>query len=185
MMIQPLSAAQQKQVIEETHAYIEQAVSLFDFNNKKVDINFNLKGRAAGMYRVSRRHGWPLTRTKREIRYNGLIFSKFFEDNINSTIPHEVAHYISDVIYGLNNIKPHGKEWKKIMLAFGADAAVTATYDLSGIPLKKQSLHTYQCHCREHQLTATRHNKINKHRYQYYCKSCKQVLEYKQAKTFA
>ena len=95
---------------------------------------------------------------------------------------YEVAHYISDIIYGLKNIKPHGKEWKAIMQAFGANAAVTANYDLSGIPLKKQSLHTYQCRCREHQLSAIRHNKIKKRHYQYYCNLCKQILQYKQQK---
>lgn len=178
LIIQPLSASQQQKVVAQSHAYIEQAVALFNIKSKPVDIVFNLKGRAAGMYRVQGKHSF-FGQYKREIRYNPYIFSKYFDDNFNTTIPHEVAHYVSDIIYGLKNIKPHGKEWKSVMQAFNADASVTANYDLSGIPIKKQSLFTYQCHCREHQLTSIRHNKIIKRNTQYYCRKCKQSLRVK------
>jgi SprT protein len=176
----PLSPAQRQDVVNKTHAYIEQASDLFSLKDKAVEITFDLKGRAAGMYRVKYCKSRIFMRQKREIRYNPFIFSKYFEDNYATTIPHEVAHYVTDIIYGLKNIKPHGKEWKAIMHAFKADASVTANYDLSGIPLKKQSLFTYQCDCREHQLSSIRHNKIKKHRYQYSCNKCKQTLYYKQ-----
>ena len=179
-IIPPLSSEQQQLVIEQTHVYIEQAVDLFNIKNNDIEINFNLRGRSAGMYRVSRQKGWHFVQLKREIRYNSFIFSKYFDDNFSTTIPHEVAHYISDILYGLKNIKPHGNEWKTIMQAFGANAAVTADYDLSGIPLKKQSLYTYHCQCREHQLSAIRHNKIKKRHYRYYCNFCKQALQFKQ-----
>ncbi len=179
-IIPPLSSEQQQLVIEQTHLYIEQAVDLFNIKNNDIEINFNLRGRSAGMYRVSRQKGWHFVQLKREIRYNSFIFSKYFDDNFSTTIPHEVAHYISDILYGLKNIKPHGNEWKTIMQAFGANAAVTADYDLSGIPLKKQSLYTYHCQCREHQLSAIRHNKIKKRHYRYYCNFCKQALQFKQ-----
>jgi SprT protein len=178
-IISPLSTEQQQQVIAQTHVYIKQAEKLFNIKNKSVEISFNLKGRSAGMYRVKHLKSYFIGRQKREIRYNSFIFSKYFDDNFTTTIPHEVAHYISDMIYGLKNIKPHGKEWKEIMQVFEADASVTANYDLSGIPLKKQTLFTYQCDCREHQLSSIRHNKINKHRYQYLCNVCEQVLQYK------
>lgn len=173
--ITPLTADLQQQVIEETRLYIKQAVQLFDIKNAAVDITFNLKGRSAGMYRV-RRH---IIRNTREIRYNPYIFSKYFTDNFKTTIPHEVAHYVSDILYGLNNIRPHGKEWKAIMQAFGANASVTANYDLTGIPLRNRTLFTYRCGCREHQLGIIRHNRIKKNHGQYYCNACKQVLSFK------
>lgn len=175
VIVQPLTADQQQQVIEETRTYIKQAVKLFDVKNADVEIVFNLKGRSAGMYRVKRN----IFRHKREIRYNPYIFSKYFDDNFKTTIPHEVAHYISDMIYGLHKIKPHGKEWKSIMHAFGVDAAVTANYDLTGIPLRYKTLFTYHCSCREHQLGTIRHNRIKNNRGQYYCNTCKQVLQLK------
>lgn len=183
--ILPLSSKLQQKVVHRTHVYIEQATELFNLKDKAVEISFNLKGRCSGMYRIKYGKSRIFTRQQREIRYNPYIFSKYFEDNYATTIPHEVAHYVTDIIYGLKNIKPHGKEWKAVMHAFGADASVTANYDLSGIPLKKQSLFTYRCDCRDHQLTSIRHNKINKHRYQYYCRYCKQTLKYKSEDNFA
>ena len=177
--VQPLSANQQQQVVNQTHVYIKQAIELFNIKNKAVEISFNLKGRAAGMYRVKRQKNRFFGQQKREIRYNSFIFSKYYDDNFATTIPHEVAHYISDVVYGLKNIKPHGKEWKAIMQVFAADASVTANYDLTGIPLRKQTLFAYQCDCREHQLSSIRHNKIKKHDYRYLCKTCKQLIQYK------
>ena len=174
-VITPLSHEQQQLVIEETQAYIKQATTLFNIKHTAVDIVFNLKGRAAGMYRVQRK----IIHHKREIRYNPFIFSKYFDDNFKTTIPHEVAHYVSDLIYGLRTIKPHGKEWKEIMQAFGADAAVTANYDLSGIPQKNRTLYTYLCSCREHQIGAIRHNRIKQQQRKYICNSCKQTLHFK------
>ncbi len=173
-IIQPLTTEKQQQVIDETHAYIKQATQLFNIKRSGLEIAFNLKGRAAGMYRVQRK----LFSHNREIRYNPYIFSKYFSDNLSTTVPHEAAHYISDIIYGLKNIKPHGKEWKEIMSAFDADASVTANYDLSGIPQKNLRSYTYQCDCGDRQLSSIRHNKVNKRSYQYYCKICRQTLQY-------
>ena len=129
------------------------------------------------MYRVKQQGRFFSRQYKREIRYNPFIFAKYFEDNFNTTVPHEVAHYITDIIYGLKNIKPHGKEWKSIMQSFGANASVTANYDLSDIPLKKQKLFTYYCACREHQLSSVRHNRIVREQSRYHCKICKQPLQ--------
>jgi SprT protein len=178
--ISPLSIENRQTVIEETRACINKASELFDLDDKAVDIHFNLKGRAAGMYRVKKGNGLLFSRRLREIRYNPYIFSKYFDDNIATTVPHEVAHFVTDIIYGLKNIKPHGKEWKAVMHAFGADASVTASYDLTGIPQKRMSSYTYRCDCREHQLSSIRHNKIIKNRCQYYCNYCKQTLHYRQ-----
>ena len=136
-LIQPLTKENQQLVIEQTYAYVAQAVKRYNIKSKPFEIAFNLKGRTSGMYRVN----YQLGKHTREIRYNPYIFSKYFEDSFNSTVPHEVAHYISDIIFGLRNIKPHGKEWKKIMQDFDADPAVTANYDLSGIPQKNIIVH--------------------------------------------
>jgi len=170
-IVQPITAEQQTQVIKQTEIYIGKAAALFSMKLKSVEITFDLKGRTAGMYRV---YG-----NKREIRYNPYIFSKYFDDNFNTTVPHEVAHYITDIIYGLGKIKPHGKEWKAVMHAFNADASVTSNYDLSGIPVRKQTLYSYQCDCREHQISSVRHKKIISKRGQYYCTYCKQSLRTK------
>lgn len=176
-LITPISGEQQQQVIEASNVYIEQAVVLFDVRARPVDIVFDLKGRNAGMYRVKQQGRLFNRRCQREIRYNPFIFAKYFDDNMRTTVPHEVAHYIADIIYGLKNIKPHGKEWKDIMRVFNADASVTADYDLSGIPLRQKKLFCYRCACREHQLSSVRHNRIVRERSRYHCKICKQPLQ--------
>ena len=179
--LRPLSDEQQQVIVTQTRLYLHKASQLFNMKHKPVDISFNLKGRSAGMYRVRTSRKGLFSKTEREIRYNPLIFSKYFDDNFATTIPHEVAHYVTDMIYGLKNIRPHGKEWKAVMQSFGADPSVTADYVLSGIPLKRQALHIYRCDCREHQLSTIRHNRVVRQRNQYYCKRCKAKLRYSQA----
>ena len=178
--VTPLTDEQQKTVIAETERYIKKATCLFNIKEQAIEITFDLKGRAAGMYRIKNQKKFLFIHQQKAIRYNPYIFSKYFADNYATTIPHEVAHYVIDMLYGLKNIKPHGQEWKAVMLTFDADASVTANYDLSGIPLKSQTFFSYQCNCRDHQLSSIRHNKIVKHHYRYYCKACKQSLRYKQ-----
>lgn len=175
--IEPLGQDRQQQVIDHTWHYIRLARQLFSINTPDIDIRFDLRGRCAGMYRVTGSRHRLLGRQQREIRYNSHIFAKYFQDNYNTTVPHEVAHYVSDLIYGLKNIRPHGKEWKAIMQAFGADDSVTADYDLAGIPQRRQTYHAYRCACRQHQLSTTRHNRIRRRRGRYYCQHCRQLLK--------
>lgn len=120
------------------------------------------------MYRV--------TKNQRQIRYNPYIFSKYFDDNLAVTVPHEVAHYVADVVYGIKNIRPHGKQWKMLMDRFGADASRTCSYDLSGIPVRAARRHAYSCECSTHKLTSIRHNKIQRGTARYFCKTCRTEL---------
>jgi len=175
--IEPLDQDRQQQVIEHTWHHIRLARQLFSIKTPNIDIRFDLSGRSAGMYRVTGSGHKIFGSKRREIRYNPHIFAKYFHDNYNTTVPHEVAHYVSDLIYGLKNIRPHGREWKAIMQAFGADDSVTADYDLAGIPQRRQTYHAYRCACRQHQLSATRHNRIRRRRGRYYCQHCRQLLK--------
>ena len=176
-VVEPLDPHRQQQVIEHTHHYISLAAQLFAIDTPGIDIRFDLRGRSAGMYRVTGSGRGIFAGKQRLIRYNSHIFSKYFQDNYNTTVPHEVAHYVSDLIYGLKNIRPHGREWKAIMQAFGADDTVTANYDLEGIPQRRQTYHAYRCACRQHQLSTTRHNRIRKRRGHYLCRYCQQPLK--------
>lgn len=167
-----LAKHEEQRVIDETHRYIRRATDIFGIRATPLEISFDLKGRAAGMYRVRKN----LFQQKREIRYNPAIFARYFEDNLENTVPHEVAHLVCDLLYGLNRIKPHGDEWKQVMSAFGADARVTASYDLKDIPIRKLKMYPYRCSCGEQLLSSIRHNRVQRQRYRYYCRSCKQVL---------
>jgi len=167
-VIQPIDENRQSQVREATHACIDEAGRLLSHRFRTIPVLFDLRGRAAGMYRV---HG-----CKREIRYNPWLFARYYEDNLNNTVPHEVAHYVCDVLYGIRRIKPHGPEWRAVMTALGAVPEVTGRYELEGIPTRRQQRHTYHCDCTTHQLSSVRHNRILSGKTRYYCRYCKSAI---------
>jgi SprT protein len=166
--ISPLSPDQRKLVIARTADYIRRAERIFTRRFEVIPVSFDLRGRSAGMYRVKGNRG--------QIRYNPFIFAKYFEDNLAATVPHEVAHYITDAVHGLKNIRPHGLEWKQLMRQFGADESRTCNYDLSGIPLRTTRRHAYTCGCSTYQLTSIRHNRVLRGAARYYCRICRNEL---------
>ena len=131
---------------------------------KEIPVLFDLTGKSAGMYRVKA--------GQRVIRYNPYVFAKYFDDNFSETIPHEVAHYVTDILNGLRSIKPHGAEWKSVMQVFGVAANRTANYDLTGLPVRNFQSFVYHCGCQNYELTSRRHNKILKGTGHYMCREC-------------
>ena len=168
-LVQPIDGARQVQVCDATHACIDRAGRLFERRFSEIPILFDIRGRAAGMYRVRGR--------ERVIRYNPWLFARYFDDNLNTTVPHEVAHYVTDVLYGIKRVKPHGPEWRAVMTALGAAPEVNCRYDLAGIPTRRQQRHIYHCDCTTHQLTSVRHNRILSGQTRYYCRFCKSPLQ--------
>lgn len=175
--IKPISTDLQQQVISETNHFLKSAEDYYARSFNEIPVLFDLKGRAAGMYRV--RAG------QRVIRYNPYVFAKYFDDNFSETIPHEVAHYVTDVLYGLKSIRPHGNEWKSVMNVFGVAANRTANYDLSGLPVRQYQKFIYHCGCQSFELTTRRHNKILRGTGQYLCRDCggKLILKQEQVST--
>ena len=137
---------------------------------KPIPIAFDIKGRSAGLYSV--RQG------KRCIRYNPFVFTKYFDESLRTTVPHEVAHYIADMLYGFGNIKPHGPQWRDIMIAFGVQPRVTNNFDLSDVPVRRQRRFPYRCACTSHLLTTVRHNRLQRGIAAYFCRMCGTQMEY-------
>ncbi len=184
-IIQPINTVEQAKVIERVRYYIELASSLYGQQFTEISVIFNLRGKAAGMYRCYRSAKQPgvallkaanNNSTRREIRFNPWLFAKYPEDSYDNTVPHEVAHYLSDCLYGLNRIKPHGPEWKSIMRDLGAEPNVRGSYTLEGIPVRKVKRYDYACACRQVELTSYRHVKIQKGIQQYRCRDCNEML---------
>jgi SprT protein len=192
----PISEAQQREVIEQTEHFIQRGAELFRHEFAVIPVAFDLRGRTAGMYKVTGRvKGWVWGKggskgsdkaNSRQIRYNPWIFAKYYEENLTVTVPHEVAHYLVDCLYGLNRgglrgVRPHGVEWKAVMDAFGVDSSVTAKFDLVGIPSRQHQQFKYRCDCKIHQIGIRRHNKVLRGEANYLCRHCgdalKQVME--------
>ncbi len=166
--ITPIGSDKQQQVINETLKYIQLASDIFHHPFKPINILFNLSGQASGMFIVDK--AVPV------IRYNPYIFAKHFAYSLSNTIPHEVAHYISYCLHGHKNIRPHGNEWKALMLQFGAKPNRTSSLDLEGIPIRRQQRHPYSCNCTDHPISSRRHNMIRGGKVRYFCRSCKGEL---------
>ena len=173
LTIQPISNRHEQQVRMKTVDCIREAGRMYNRDLPVIPVLFDLKGRAAGMYRVQN--------NTRVIRYNPYIFAKNFTDNIATTVPHEVAHYVVDMLYGAGRVKPHGYEWQQVMLSLGAEPKATGNYDLSGIPVRQQKRYSYQCNCMTHRISSARHNKILRGKAQYYCRNCKSPITPDQA----
>jgi len=166
-----LSPRQIQQVYDKTDHYIQFANLKLSLQLSDIAVKFDLKGRTSGMFVVKHNEMY--------IRYNEVIFSRYFEDNLVNTVAHEVAHYVVHGMYGLRKVKPHGQEWKQVMRLFDVKPEVTSQYDVSMLPLHRQKLHNYSCACMTHQLSTTRHNKVQKNRAVYKCRKCLQPLRWK------
>ncbi len=166
--VEPIGAQHQQRVRDATHECIARAGHIFERDFPTIAVTFDLKGRAAGMYRVHNH--------SRLIRYNPYIFAKYFDDNLATTVPHEVAHYVVDVLYRAGSVRPHGAEWQRVMRSLGAEPQVTGNYDLSGVPIRRQKRYSYRCGCMTHQVSSARHNRMVHNRARYYCRRCKSAL---------
>lgn len=177
-MIDPIDCQEQQKVTAEVARLVDCASERYGQQFDSIGVNFNLRGKAAGMYRVKKSRAWlsAYPRFERHIRFNPWLFAKYPDDSWCNTIPHEVAHYIADCRFGLSNIRPHGNEWQQIMLDFDAEPTVTARYDLTGIPTRQTKKYLYRCGCREVQLTSIRHRRVVAGQQQYRCKDCTQML---------
>jgi SprT protein len=181
--ISPINSARQLQVQQEVQRYLSMGESLYQCSMPTIPVLFDLKGKAAGMYRVkalrkSRRSFFSKTHIALEkvIRFNPWLFAKYPEDSWDNTIPHEVAHYMTDCLYGIKAIRPHGQEWSDVMRRLGAKPIVRANYDLSGIPTRRMTQYAYRCACREVSLTAYRHKKVQNGLQRYRCRDCMSEL---------
>lgn len=167
-IITQIAGQKQQQIIAETLKYLRQAEAIFSHAFNPIDVLFNLKGQASGMFCASGEH--------RLIRYNPYIFAKHFDYSIANTVPHEAAHYVMYCLHGPKGIRPHGPEWKDLMRKFGASPCRTNSLDLEGIPVRRYRRHPYTCACTGHQISSRRHNRIREGQARYFCRSCKGEL---------
>ncbi len=163
-----LTKQQIGEIVAKTNHYVKLAAAVYAVKLDLPDIRFDIKGAVWGYYV---RHG-----QQRWIRYNPSLFCKYYASGLNETVPHEVAHYAVDSLFPKRRCKPHGVEWKAVMHEFGiASPRATASYDTSGLDVRRQHRYDYSCGCRQHQLTSTRHNRILRGQH-YLCRGCGEVL---------
>lgn len=111
-----------------------------------------------------------------EMRFNLELAERQPNDFIARTVPHECAHLICYQMHG-NKIlgKPHGKEWKAIMVLLGCEPSRCHSYDTTGIK-RIGKKYPYVCQCRKWEVSKLIHKRISEHGRKYTCKSCKARL---------
>ncbi|WP_457668721.1 SprT family zinc-dependent metalloprotease [Thiolapillus sp.] len=165
-----LSSEQQQELLKITRHWVAEAGQLYSRHFPTPEVRFDLRGQTAGQYRGGDR---PC------IRYNTGIAAAQFDAFCKRTPPHEVAHYIMDCLHPRKDIKPHGREWRDLMRAYGLEPTRCHDYDLDKVPQRRQRRFTYTCACREHELSATRHNRVQYGKMEYRCTRCGESLRFK------
>lgn len=91
------------------------------------------------------------------IRLNFEALTKYPEDFISETIPHEVAHTVAFQLYG-RNIQPHGYQWKQVAIALGCKGDRCHEYELT--PAKVHKKYSWKCNCMTHEVGINLHTKM-------------------------
>lgn len=148
---------------DRTRQFLASAEQRFKLSPSNPEILFDLKGRSAGLL-VIHRSG------QMKIRYNSALLTQYGERFLEQTVPHEVAHLIARRLYG-PSIRPHGREWQSIMRYFKVPANRCHSFDTSSSAARSMRYFDYHCLCRQHRLSAIRHNRIISG-VTYLCRAC-------------
>ena len=131
-------------------------------------IRFDLHGQAAGQVQWHK-GARPL------LRYNLDIAQHHQSDFLASTVAHEVSHLITVACHG--RVQPHGTEWRAVMSHLGVpDPQRCHQYTLEETAVRRQRRWAYQCDCRGHELSTTRHKRIQTGSSRYHCRHCGAAL---------
>lgn len=116
------------------------------------------------------------------IRLHPVALEAYGDDYIESTVVHEFSHIVQMVNYPTS--KPHGNEWKSIMVRLGKDPQRCHPFKLGDAIMKqtgkvdKRTIrHKYKCGCSIiHEVSTVRHNKMVKGISKYKCNDCGELL---------
>jgi SprT protein len=158
----------QQQALRQTRLLLAQAAEHYGISSPVVEIRFDLRGKSAGMASHGAAEGM-------RIRYNRVLLEENGEDFLRRTVPHEVAHLITRLVFG-PRCRPHGEEWRRVMRFFGADTSRCHGYDTSRARARTLREYPYVCGCRDHSLTSIRHNRARRGQ-RYLCRACGGALK--------
>lgn len=144
---------------------LKKAEQVYGRSFPEIEIRNDIKGKTAGWFCVKAGHKY--------FRFNPVIWNDN-KDVYDSTVVHEVAHYIQSELYPVS--KPHGAEWKSVMTRLGANPK--RCHSMNVRSTQKRTF-VYGCNCMDHDFTIIRHNKVQKKGVKYTCNKCKTSLKFK------
>jgi len=110
-----------------------------------------------------------------KIQLNRELLEKYAADFINQVVPHEFAHLVAYQVHG-HRIRPHGSEWRSIVVTLGYKPSRTHKYEVS--KSRRLRRYMYKCNCpgKKYELTSIRHNRIRRGS-SYLCGKCQGELQ--------
>lgn len=156
-------------VVRET---LNKASDLYDKEFPLIPIRHDIKGKTAGQFCT--RNGGML----KYLRFNPVL-AKENKDTFDSTVVHEVAHYVTRELSKGRYVKPHGPEWKSVMKQLGIRQPKTChSMNTDNVATRKGKTFNYTCGCTDFKLSSIRHNRSMKG-ITYHCKKCGSNLKFK------
>jgi len=144
-------------------------------------LKFRQSGRIGGFYQPPNQF-WGKPEL---ICINPDYFKNHYDEQLNVTVPHEVAHYVTHHVFG-SSVQAHGREWASVMRVIGLKPDRCHTFSLEGVKTRQvEHPFHYDCGCgAEHHLTKQKHSKCQSNviRYGktgYSCRKCRKPLVYK------
>ncbi|MET0028235.1 MAG: SprT-like domain-containing protein [Candidatus Thiodiazotropha sp.] len=154
----------QSRTTMKTRLLLNQAETAFALPPTRPEIRFDLTGKSAGIVVFG-----PGNRCV--IRYNAALLSRYGQEFMDETVPHEVAHIVARRRFG-QRIRPHGREWKQVMAFFQAPARRCHSFDTTQTTRRRMRYYDYRCACRDHRISAVRHNRVVSGTMTYQCRFC-------------
>jgi SprT protein len=163
--IMKVSDILQSQVRQAADAAIERVLKAYpDLNLPHLTITYD------NCYRWA---GWAIG-SDYHVNFNPILLLANQEEFIKQIVPHEVAHVITDHIFG-DGIPDHGPQWQSIMNLMGLEALEHHPFDVS---ISKRKVVSYQfiCGCTNevHEYSARTAKDVRLTTYK--CNTCKKKL---------
>lgn len=140
-------------------------------------VTFGLTGSTAGKFQWTvqyKEFPWGELQSMKDPKVNfNLQIALANIDTFDTTIYHEVAHYIVRFKYG-KEPRPHGDRWKYTMILFGQDPNRCHKYKIP-LSCRRRTPFRYECKCTEHFLSKIAHKKGS-----YSCNKCKGKLKFRE-----
>ena len=144
-------------------------------NYPALPVHWDLTGVTAGSFTY--RGGTPLY-----FKFNQVIAAKQFQDFLDRTVPHEVAHYIDFMnngskqrMFAGGRRNMHGKHFKAVMQSLGAqDVSTYHSYDTGA--RRKQRRWEYKCSCYTWKISTIIHNRVQKGEHRQCSQDCKETI---------
>ncbi len=136
--------ASKQAVINAVHHFIDKANTLYSKDLAYPNIRFDKRGRSGG---TANSNDW-------ELNFNAVLMDDNLAEYINQVAPHEVAHLVVFALVGVERTRTgrrisHGRNFKRVMRAFGCDTSTTHSMDTSKVKRQSQQFE-YHCNgCKE------------------------------------